>query len=102
MNSLKSAKDASFSDSASIVDFKLELQIEAMKAEHKAFHELMALLPKEIKDEAIALWVRGTSSASDEAYFRRAQKAELSEFEYNKNQDIAHEAWKAMIKEQAK
>ena len=100
--SQKVAENNSFSDCVTTMNFQLQHQIESMKVEHQTFHNLMKIVPKEIKDEVIALWVRGTEAAADEAYFRRSLRAELSEEEYRKAQDVAHEAWKAFIAEMSK
>ena len=97
--SQKVAENNSYSDCVTNMDFQLQHQIESMKAENRSFHNLMKIVPKEIKDEVIALWVKGTEAAADEAYFRRTLKAELSQEEYRKAQNVAHEAWKAFIAE---
>ena len=97
MDTLKSVKTATFSDISTPMPFALEAQIQAMKTEHEAFHALMALIPNNIKDEVITLWVRGTDASADEAFYRRAQRAELTESQYRDAQDIAHKAWQEMV-----
>ena len=94
----KTVLDNDFSSCITVDDYQIQFQIAAMKAEHEAFHALMALLPKEVKDEAIALWVKGTESASSEAYHRKGLRERLSESDYRKSQDLVHEAWKKMMK----
>lgn len=91
-----------FSDCKTTVQFQLQMQIQAMKAENEAFRALMAVIPQNIKDEVIKLYVQGTEAASDEAYFRRAQRATLDEKQYREAQNIAHEAWKKMMKVETK
>lgn len=76
--------------------WRLSQQIQATKAEHEAFHALMDLVPDTIRDEVIKLWVKGTESASAEAYNRRLLLSELNESDYREAQDIAHEAWKKL------
>jgi hypothetical protein len=77
--------------------WRLGQQIRAQKEEHQTFHDLMQIVPKEIKDEVIALWVRGTQASADEAYNRRLLMSELEEADYRQTQDIAHEAWKNLM-----
>ena len=77
--------------------WRLSQQIQATKAEHEAFHALMDLVPAEIRDEVIKLWVKGTESASAEAYNRRLLKSELNESDYEETQKIAHEEWKKLV-----
>jgi hypothetical protein len=78
--------------------WRMSQQIQAQKVEHQAFHDLMQIVPKEIKDEVIALWVKGTESASNESYNRRLLMSELEEADYRQTQDIVHEAWKKLLK----
>lgn len=77
--------------------WRLSQIIRAQKEEHEAFHAMMKLIPQGVRDEAIALWVKGTENASTEAYNRRLLMSELSEAEYKETQNIAHEAWKKLI-----
>jgi hypothetical protein len=77
--------------------WRLGQQIRAQREEHETFHDLMQIVPKEIKDEVIALWVRGTQASADEAYNRRLLMSELEEADYRQTQDIAHEAWKNLM-----
>ena len=77
--------------------WRMSQQIRAQREEHETFHDLMQIVPKEIKDEVIALWVRGTQASADEAYNRRLLMSELEEADYRQTQDIAHEAWKGLL-----
>ena len=77
--------------------WRLSQQIKAQKEEHEAFHAMMELIPPALKDEAIALWVKGTAGASTEAYNRRLLMSELSESEYKETQEIAHQAWRQLV-----
>jgi hypothetical protein len=78
--------------------WRLSQQIQAQKIEHESFHDLMQIIPADIRNEVIRLWVKGTESASAEAYNRRLLLSELSELDYNETQHIAHEAWKELLK----
>jgi hypothetical protein len=79
------------------MEYYLEKQIKAQQAEHEAFHALMALIPSKLQDEAITLWVKGTSASADEAEAKQYQRENLSADQYRKNQDIAHEAWRELV-----
>jgi hypothetical protein len=78
--------------------WRMSQQIRAQKDEHESFHDLMQIIPAELRNEVIALWVRGTQASADEAYNRRLLKSELSELDFNETQNIAHEAWKKLLK----
>lgn len=78
--------------------WRLEQQIRAQREEHESFHDLMQIIPANLKNEVIALWVRGTQASADEAYNRRLLMSELEEKDYRQTQDIAHEAWKKLLK----
>jgi hypothetical protein len=78
--------------------WRLSQQIQATKTEHEAFHAMMKLIPSSLTDEAIRLWVKGTESASAEAYNRRLLMSELEEADYREAQDIAHKEWKELLK----
>ena len=77
--------------------WRMTQQQRAQQEEHEAFHALMDLIPAQIREEVIKLWVKGTESASAEAYNRRWLKSELNESDYEETQKIAHERWTEMI-----
>jgi hypothetical protein len=77
--------------------WRMSQQQRAQKEEHEAFHDLMQIVPANLRTQVIALWVRGTGASADEAYNRRLLKSELSELDYNETQNIAHEVWTQMI-----
>lgn len=73
--------------------WRLRQQIAGDKSEREAFHALMQIIPADLKDEVIKLWVQGTEGASSEAYNRRLLASRLSEKDYTESQKIAHENW---------
>ena len=77
--------------------WRLGQQIRAQREEHEAFHDLMQIIPADLRNQVIALWVRGTQASADEAYNRRLLKSELSELDYNETQNIAHEKWLELV-----
>jgi hypothetical protein len=77
--------------------WRMSQQQRAQKEEHEAFHDLMQIIPANLRTQVIALWVKGTDASADEAYNRRLLKSELSELDYEETQKIAHEKWTEMI-----
>lgn len=77
--------------------FRLDQLIKGQAAEHEAFHSLMKIIPKHLEDEIVALWVKGTNAAADEAYNRRLMMSELSEAEYSEVLGLAHNAWRELM-----
>jgi hypothetical protein len=99
MNAIrKQWKEAQAGGFGTPTTWRLSQQIQATKTEHEAFHDLMQIIPADIRNEVIRLWVKGTESASAESYNRRLLMSELSELDYNETQNIAHEAWKELLK----
>jgi hypothetical protein len=77
--------------------WRTQQQVNAQKEEHEAFQSIVKLIPKELQEEAIKLWVKGTEAAANEAYNRRLMMSELEEKEFNKTQEIVHNAWRELM-----
>ena len=82
--------------------WRLRQQIAGDKSEREAFHVLMQIIPAEIKDEVIGLWVKGTEGASAEAYNRRLLADRLSESDYEESQKIFHAKWLESLNQRLK
>lgn len=77
--------------------WRTEQQINAQKEEHEAFQAIVKLVPRDLQDEAIKLWVKGTEASANEAYNRRLMMSELSEQDYKATQEIVFNAWKGLM-----
>lgn len=78
-------------------EWRTEQQIKAQKEEHDAFQAIVKLVPRDLQDEAIKLWVKGTEASANEAYNRRLMMSELSEQDFNATQEIVHNAWRELM-----
>lgn len=98
MNEIRNQwEQAQSGDFGTPTTWRLGQQIRAQREEHESFHDLMEIIPADLRNQVIALWVRGTQASADEAYNRRLLKSELSELDYNETQNIAHEEWKKLV-----
>jgi ribosome recycling factor len=78
-------------------EWRTEQQIKAQQEEHEAFQAIVKLVPRDLQDEAIKLWVKGTEASANEAYNRRLMMSELNDQDFKATQEIVHNAWRELM-----
>jgi hypothetical protein len=78
-------------------EWRTQQQITAQQEEHEAFQAIVKLVPRDLQDEAIKLWVKGTEASANEAYNRRLMMSELNDQDFKATQEIVHNAWRELM-----